>query len=295
MDDIAQLSATFQQGRPRLRGIAYRMLGSVSESDDALQNAWGRANSAGTEGVENLGAWLTTIVVRTCLNMLRSRSMRREEPLEHALPDPIVTAESGPSPEDQAMLADAVGLALQVVIDTLGPNERVAFVLHDLFEIPFEAIAPMLERTTEATRQLASRARRRVKQADLPPRDPDPTRQREAVDAFFAAGRAGDLGALVAVLAPDVVLRTDAAFGPVRTPGVVRGAENVARHARLAAGGGGQLHSVLVNGEAGVLVTLGERPHALIAFSVSDGKIHQILAIADPVRVGALTTRWPRL
>ena len=216
-----------------LRAVAYRMLGSLTEADDAVQDAWVRVSRAETNEVENLGGWLTTIVARVCLNMLRSRNVRREESLEVHLPDPVIRSAGELGPEEEALLADSVGLALLVVLDALAPAERLAFVLHDMFELPFEEIAPMVGRSPTAARQLASRARRRVKGAEIP--DPDLTRQRAVVDAFFLAARNGDFDELVAVLHPDVILRAD--FGPSR-PGasrVVRGAAAVARQARLGA------------------------------------------------------------
>src|SRR5437588_12638261 len=215
-DETGWLADRFEEHRPRLRAVAYRMLGSLTEADDAVQDAWLRVSRAGAGEVENIGGWLTTIVARVCLNMLRSRNVRRAESLDAHLPDPIISPEGALQPEDEALLADSVGLALQVVLDTLAPAERLAFVLHDMFDLPFEEIAAALGRTPEATRQLASRARRRVKGADVPTADRDLGRQREVVDTFFAAARGGDLDALVAVLHPDVVLRAD--FSP-RRPG----------------------------------------------------------------------------
>ncbi len=200
MNDSEWLAERFEEHRPHLRSVAYRMLGSLTEADDALQDAWLRVDRAGAGEVDNLGGWLTTIVARVCLNMLRSRNRRREESFEEHLPDPVVSPYGEPQPEEEALLADSVGLALLVVLDTLTPAERLAFVLHDMFGLPFDEIAPMVDRSPEATRQLASRARRRVKGAEVPTPDPDVDRQREVVDAFFRAARAGDLDALVAVL-----------------------------------------------------------------------------------------------
>jgi RNA polymerase sigma-70 factor (ECF subfamily) len=285
MDDPEWLANRFEEHRPHLRAVAYRMLGSLSEADDAVQDAWMRVSRAGTGGVENLGGWLTTIVARVCLNMLRSRTVRREESLELHLPDPVISPEGSLQPEEEALLADSVGLALQVVLDTLAPAERLVFVLHDMFELPFEQIAPMVGRTPEAARQLASRARRRVKGADIPTADPDLGRQREVVDTFFAAARAGDLDALVAVLHPDVVLRAD--FGPKR-PGastMIRGAAAVARQARSGASPAAELHPALVNGAAGVVITMRGRPFAVMAFTVTEARIVEIDVVADPERV----------
>ncbi len=235
--------------------------------------------------MENLGAWLTTIVSRVCLNMLRARGVRREEPWDLRLPDPVVTAEGEQQPEDEILLADSVGLALQVVLDALAPSERLAFVLHDMFDLPFEEIAPMVGRSPTAARQLASRARRRVRGADVPTPDPDLTRQRAVVDAFYRAARGGDLDALVALLHPDVVQRTD--FGPGRpaASGVVRGAAAVARQARLGANPAAELHPALINGAAGVVITLDGNPHVLMAFTVAAGRIVEIDIFADPERV----------
>ncbi len=255
------------------------MLGSVVEADDAVQDAWVRVSRAGADDVENLGGWLTTIVARVCLNMLRSRNIRREEALEPRLPDPVV------GPEDQALLADSVGLALLVVLDTLTPAERLAFVLHDMFELPFEDIAPMIDRSPAAARQLASRARRRVKGAEIREPDADIARQRVAVDAFFRAARGGDFDGLVAVLHPEVVLRAQMGAKP---PILVRGVEAVAAQARLGANPAAELHPVVVNGTAGVVVTLQGRPFAIMAFTVVDDRIVEIDAIADPARVRRL-------
>ena len=285
MDDSEWLAGRFEENRPHLRAVAYRMLGSLTEVDDAVQDAWERVSRAGAEDVDNLKAWLTTIVARVCLNMLRSRNTQREESLEVAVPDPIVSLEGGLDPEEEVLLADSIGLALQVVIDTLGPAERLAFVLHDMFDLPFEEIAAMVGRTPQATRQLASRARRRIKGAEIPAPERDLARQRSVVDAFFAAGRAGDFHALVAVLHPDVVARAD--FSPSR-PGssmVIRGAAAVARQARLGASTAAEVHPALVNGSAGVVITLRGRPFAVMAFTVADGKIVEIDTVADPERV----------
>src|SRR5829696_8183999 len=208
MDEHDGLAERFEANRPHLRAVAYRMLGSISEADDAVQESWLRLSRSGTSGVENLGGWLTTVVARVCLDMLRSRRSRREEPLGVRVPEPIVSREGGIDPEHEALLADSVGLALLVVLETLTPAERLAFVLHDMFAVPFEEIAPIVGRSTAASRQLASRARRRVRGAATVP-DADLNRQREVVDAFFAASREGDFDALVAMLDPDVVLRAD--------------------------------------------------------------------------------------
>ncbi len=283
MDEQEWLADRFEEHRTHLRAVAYRMLGSLTEADDAVQDAWLRLSRSGAGEVENLGGWLTTIVARVCLNLLRARNVRREASLGERLPDPVVTREGELQPEDEALLADSVGLALLVVLDTLAPAERLAFVLHDVFGVPFEEIAPMVDRTPAAARQLASRGRRRVKGAGVPAPDPDPSRQREVVDAFFAAARAGDLEGLVAVLDPDVVLRAD--FGATGRGGfrVIRGVAAVAKHARPLPGA--QLHPVLVNGTPGVIITVRGRPFAIMGFTVAGGRIVEIDAIADPERV----------
>jgi RNA polymerase sigma factor (sigma-70 family) len=285
MDDNEWLADRFEEHRPHLRAVAYRMLGSLSEADDAVQDTWLRLSRAGTSEVENLGGWLTTIVARVCLNMLRSRNVRREESLGVRLPDPVISPEGALQPEEEALLADSVGLALLVVLDTLSPAERLAFVLHDMFELPFEEIAPMVGRTPAAARQLASRARRRVKGTEIPAPDPDLARQRDVVDAFFAAARGGDFDALVAVLDPDVVLRSDYGERRAAAPRVTRGAAAVARQAVIGALPNAQLHPALVNGAAGVVVTVGGRPFAVLGFTVTEGRIVEIDAIADPDRV----------
>jgi RNA polymerase sigma factor (sigma-70 family) len=280
MSETDWLLSRFEQQRPQLRAVAYRMLGSLADADDAVQDAWVRVSRAGADDVENLGAWMTTIVARVCLNMLRSRNVRKEEPLEARLPDPIVTPEGATEPEEQALLADSVGLALQIVLDTLSPSERLAFVLHDMFDLPFEEIGPMVGKSTDAARQLASRARRRVKGAELSAPEPDNIRQRAVVDAFFAAARGGDFASLVAVLHPDVVLRADLSPGRPSASRVVRGAEAVARQARIGADPAAIILPALVNGAAGAVITLGGRPHVLMAFTVAEGRI------VDPGRVG---------
>src|SRR5262245_5936102 len=276
MDNNEWLAERFEEQRVRLRAVAYRMLGSLSEADDAVQDTWLRLSRAGAGEVENLGGWLTTIVARVCLNMLRARHARREDTVGVHLPDPLISPDAALQPEAAALLADSVGLALLVVLDTLSPDERLAFVLHDVFEVPFEEIAPMVHRTPAAARQLASRARRRVKGANVPVPDPDLARQRAVVDAFFSAARGGDFEALVAVLDPNVVLRGD---GGTRHPAavtVIRGAAAVARQALLFARAHAQLHPALVNGAAGVVATVGGRPVAVMGFTVTGGKIAEI-------------------
>jgi RNA polymerase sigma-70 factor (ECF subfamily) len=279
MDANISAAQEFEAQRDRLRAVAYRMLGSRTEADDALQESWLRVNRADATEVENLGGWFTTIVARVCLNMLRSRSTRREDSLEVYVPDPIVTREGTPEPEAEAEMADAVGLALMVVLDTLAPAERLAFVLHDMFAVPFDEIATMLDRSPDATRQLASRARRRVQGAPEP--DRDGARQRTVVDAFFAAARGGDFDGLVALLDPDIELRPDG------LP-LVRGPEAVARNAMMFAGAERVLHPVLVNDAAGVVVTVDGAVVAVMGFTVVQGKIVAIDAIANPARLAAL-------
>jgi len=287
VDESEWLSERFEEHRPRLRGVAYRMLGSVSEADDALQDAWLRVSRADASRVENFGGWLTTIVARVCLNMLRSRERRREDPLDVHVPDPIISNERGVDVEYEALLADSVGLALMVVLETLTPAERLAFVLHDMFGVPYDDIATMLERTPSATRQLASRARRRVRGQATPP-DPDLARQRKVVDAFFAAARDGDFDALVAVLDPDVVLRSDGGAGRPQMSLVIHGAENVASQAMVASRLSPHVRQALVNGAAGAVVVPREQPVSVMAFTVADGRIVAIDVLMDPERLRQL-------
>ena len=288
MAEPDRLAESFEQNRTRLRAVAYRMLGSFAEADDAVQEAWLRLSRSDADGLDNLSAWLTTVVARVCLNALRARNTRREEPIGVHVPDPVISRADGTSPEDEALLADSVGLALHVVLETLTPAERLAFVLHDMFDLPFDEIAPMVGRSPATARQLASRARRRVRGADVHTPDRDVARQREVVDAFFAAAHRGDFDGLVAVLDPDVVLRSDG--GPARRDAsmVLRGAAEVARRTLAIAHPAAPKHPVLVNGAAGVLVTLAGQPVALMGFTVSLGKITEIDAIADPDRLRRL-------
>jgi len=283
MDENEWLADRFEEHRTNLRAVAYRMLGSLTEADDAVQDAWLRVSRAGADEVDNLGGWLTTIVARVCLNMLRSRNRRREESLGVRLPDPVISLEREFQPEAEAVLADSVGLALLVVLDTLSPAERLAFVLHDMFELPFEEIAPVVGRSPAAARQLASRARRRVKGAALSAPDPDLARQRAVVDAFFQATRGGDFDALMALLDPDVVLRADYGARRPAASVVIHGAAAVARQARGIPGA--LIHPALVNGAAGAVITVRGRPFAVMGFTVVAGKIVEINAIADPERV----------
>ena len=286
MADEEWLVDRFEEHRAHLRAVAYRLLGSVAEADDAVQEAWLRACRSGAQDVENIGGWLTTIVARVSLNMLRARNVRREKSYGVHLPDPVVSPDGELQPEDEALLADSVGLALLVVLDSLGPAERLALVLHDIFQLPFEEIAPMVGRTPMAARQLASRARRRVQGADIPAPDPDRARQRAVVDAFFSAARTGDFDALLALLDPEVVLRAD--FGPKHTgrSAVIRGATTVAQSALTGAAlAGARVLPTLVNGAAGAVITVGGRPFAVMGFIVAKGRIFEIDAIADPQRV----------
>ena len=280
------LAEQFDGHRTHLRAVAYRMLGSLSEADDAVQEAWLRLSRSDTGAVENLGGWLTTVVGRVCLDMLRSRTARREQPLDTHMPDPIVSREDGTDPEHEALLGDSVGLALLVVLDTLAPAERLAFVLHDMFAVPFDEIAPMLGRTANSAAQLASRARRRVQGAATP--DVDLARQREVVDAFFAAAREGDFDALLAVLDPDVVLRSDGGVVRPSASQVLRGAAAVAGQAFAYTRLSPFVRPALVNGVAGVVVAPGGRPFSVMAFVVRNGKIVEIDGLADPERLGAL-------
>jgi RNA polymerase sigma-70 factor (ECF subfamily) len=287
MNQQEWLAEQFEAQRSRMRAVAYRMLGSLSEAEDAVQEAWLRMSRSDTSGVANLGGYLTTVVARICLDMLRSRKSRREEPLGAYVPDPIVSREDATDPEQQTLLADAVGLALLIVLETLAPAERLAFVLHDMFAVPFEEIAPIVGRSATAARQLASRARRRVQGAATAP-TADLTHQRAVVDAFFAAARGGDFDALVAVLDPEVVLRTD---GGVVRPGasaVVRGAREVAKRALNFAQPAAMVRPALVNGAAGVVVVRDGRPLSVMGFTVTDGKIVAIDALADPERLNQL-------
>ena len=290
VDERDSLAERFEEHRAHLRGVAYRMLGSLPEAEEAVQDSWLRVSAAGTEGIENLRGWLTTIVARVCLNMLRARKARPESAAGIRLPDPIVTPSDGPDPERDVVLADEVGLALQVVLETLAPAERVAFVLHDMFDVSFEEIGPMLGRSSTAARQLASRARRRVRGAELPTSDRDLARQREVVDAFFAAAHRSDFDGLMAVLHPDVVLRSDG--GPKRSAltTVRRGAAAVAEGAITFRMPHAVRHPVLINGAPGVVVTIKDRPFSIMGFTVADGRIVRIDAIVDPDRLPRLTS-----
>jgi RNA polymerase sigma factor (sigma-70 family) len=291
MDEHDWLADRFEEQRGHLRAVAYRMLGSLSEADDAVQEAWLRLSRADTSDIENLGGWLTTVVGRVCLDMLRSRTSRREEPLDVDVPERTASRADGGDPEHEALMADSVGLALLVVLETLAPAERLAFVLHDMFAVPFEEIAPIVGRSPEAARQLASRARRRVhgmggREGESVAPHSDLTRQREVVDAFLAAARGGDFEALLAVLDPDVVLRSDRAARRPGVPAEVRGFNAVANLA--VRGRARAAQPALVNGAVGVIVAPRGRLLMVLDFTIRDGKIVAIDAIADPERVRQL-------
>ena len=284
MDEHEWLAEQFEANRTHMQAVAYRMLGSLSEADDAVQESWLHLSRSNTSGVENLGGWLTTVVARVCLDMLRSRNSRREEPMGAHVPDLIVSREGGIDPEHEALLADSVGLALLVVLDTLNPAERLAFVLHDLFAVPFDEIAPIVGRSETAARQLASRARRRVQGAATAP-DADLTRQREVVDAFLAASRGGDFDALLAVLDPDVVLRADPASVNMGSSREVRGAQSVAKQF---SGRARAAQPALVNGAVGLVWAPGGLPRVVFGFTITRGKIVAIDQVADPERLRQL-------
>ncbi|MCM3921200.1 sigma-70 family RNA polymerase sigma factor [Frankia sp. AiPs1] len=297
MDESERLARRFEEHRGHLRAVAYRMLGSVDEADDAVQDAWLRLSRSDAGGIENLGGWLTTVVARICLNMLRTRRTRAEDLVGVHVPDPIIAlvpAAGSGQPEQEALLADSVGLALITVLDTLAPAERLAFVLHDLFDLSFDEIAPVVGRSPTAARQLASRARRRVRALDAPVPDADQTDQadqadqRRVVDAFFAAARGGDMTSLVAVLDPDVVLRADGGACRPQASAVVRGARDVARRALLFARPAAVVHPVLVNGTAGVVITADGRPVSVMGFTVADERITEIHALVDADRLARL-------
>jgi RNA polymerase sigma-70 factor (ECF subfamily) len=284
MDERDWLAERFQEHRPRLRAVAYRMLGSTSEADDAVQEAWVRLGRSDAGGIDNLEAWLVTVVGRVALNMLRSRKTRREEPLGARLPDPIVDRADGIDPEHEALLADSVGLALLVVLETLSPAERLAYVLHDMFSVPFDEIGAILDRSTDAARQLASRGRRRIRGAEATP-GADAAAQQEAVEAFLSAARDGDFDALVAVLDPDIVLHEDWGSGTIVE---VRGAENVARRARSASQLGLVARPALINGAAGWVSLLDGEVYAIAAPTLQDGRITTMDILLDPARLACL-------
>ncbi|MEP6730508.1 MAG: RNA polymerase sigma factor SigJ [bacterium] len=280
------LSEQFEEHRPHLRTVAYRMLGSLTEADDAVQDSWLRVSRSATSDIENMRGWLTTVVSRVCLNMLRSRASRREEPMTVHVPDPIVTSADA---EHEMVLADSVGLALLVVLETLAPAERLAFVLHDMFGMSFDDIAPVVGRTPTATRQLASRARRRVRGAAPDRAAVDRRGQREVVEAFLAAARRGDFEALLAVLDPDVIHRSDRGIANIGASAITRGAQAVARNATMFAQMAKSVQHVLVNGDAGFVAFTGDgEPMSLLSFTIEGGRIIEINAIVDPVRLRRL-------
>lgn len=285
MTVTAALTAQFEAARPHLRAVAYRMLGSIDDAEDAVQETWLRLSRGASDDIDNLDAWLTTVVARICLNTLRQRRSRASEELVARLPDPIVDAEGEFDPEHQAMLADAVGLALFVVLDTLPPAERLAFVLHDVFAVPFDKIAPIVERSPQTTRKLASRARQRIRDAEPVP-DVDLVAQHRVVDAFFAAGRSGNFDRLVSVLDPDVMLRGD--FGPAAAGFCAQGASSVAKLARAYAGPERAARPAIINGAAGAVVFVSGRASAVMGFVVRDGRITAIDVLADPQRLTKL-------
>jgi RNA polymerase sigma-70 factor (ECF subfamily) len=289
------INREFEAHRVHLRAVAYRMLGSVSEADDALQETWLRLSRADADGVRNMGGWLTTVVGRVCLDMLRARRARREEPFGPVVPEPIVSSRDGVDPEHEALLADSVGLALHVVLETLKPAERLAFVLHDMFGVPFDEIAPIVGRSPAAARQMASRARRRV-QGEVPPLDADLGEQQRVVDAFLAAARGGDFDALLALLDPDVVLRADSGALAQAGPREVRGARAVLEQVGRFRDGAANARTVLVNGAPGFVVIRDGVPAAVAGFSVSGGRVVELDLLVDPQRLAALdlsAAGWP--
>ena len=287
MDERDWLVERFEEHRSHLRGVAYRMLGSANEADDAVQEAWLRISRVDSSNVENLPAWLTTVVARVCLNMLRSRTARREEPLDVDRREPVVSHDGRSDPEQEALLADSVGLALLVVLDTLSPAERLAFVLHDMFDLPFDEIAPIVGRSSAATRQLASRARRRVKGSPPVP-EPDLVRQRRVVDAYLSATRGGDFEALVKLLDPDVVLRADAEAMPSGTAVEIRGAQAVAKGALASAERARFAGPALVDGAVGLVMAPRGRLFLVLGFTFDGDTITDIDVIADPARLRTL-------
>jgi RNA polymerase sigma factor (sigma-70 family) len=288
MPESDWLAERFEEHRSRLRAVGYRMLGSLNEADDAIQETWLRLARADTRGIDNLGGWLTTVIARVCLDMLRARRLRGELPLGARVPDPIVTSHDHMNPEHEALLADSVGLALLVVLETLPPAERLAFVIHDMFDVSFEEIAPIVGRSPTAARQLASRGRRRVRGATPMP-DVDLARQREVVDAFLAAARNSDFEALVAILDPDVVLRADRGAVPPGASRVVYGARNVAENALKFWRIVGLVRPAVVNGAAGIIAFAPDgNPFSVVGFTVRLGRIVEINVLADPARLARL-------
>ena len=287
MDERDFLAEQFEEHRTRLRAVAYRMLGSLSEADDAVQETWLRLSRVDADEVENLGGWLTTVVARVSLNVLRSRRSRREEPLDGRMPEPIVDRADGTNPEHEALLADSVGLALLVVLEALNPAERLAFVLHDMFAVPFDEIAPIVDRSPEAARQLASRARRRVQGERAIP-DADLDTQREVLDAFLAAARGGDFEALLEVLDPDMVLRADTGPDAREASRIVRGAANVARQALAFSRLDVEVRPALINGAPGTVSFRDGRPFAIAGFTIRNRRVVEMDILADPERLDRL-------
>ena len=283
MSEREYLAERFEEHRTHLRAVAYRMLGSLGEVDDAVQEAWLRLSRTDAAGIDNLGGWLTTVVARVCLDLLRSRQSRREEPFTPNVPEPVATGTQGSNPEGEALLADSVGLALLVVLDRLEPAERLAFVLHDMFAVPFEQIAPIVGRSADATRQLASRARRRVRGGAEAP-NPDVARQREVVDAFLAALRGGDFEGLLAVLDPDLVVRTDMPGAPAEIRGAAVWAKGAVAYGHMARG----VQPALVNGAVGLVLAPRGRLSRALTFTIANGKITEIQVIGDAARLGTL-------
>lgn len=281
MNEQEWLAERFEHDRQRLRAVAYRMLGSLSEAEDAVQEAWLRLSGSDADEIENLSGWLTTVVARVSLNMLRSRATRREEPFSPHLPDPIVDDADGVNPEHEALLTDSVGLAMLVVLETLTPHERLAFVLHDMFGVPFAEIGRLIDKTPDAARQLASRARRRVRARPTSP-DGDVVAQRQVIDAFLAAAREGDFEALVATLDPDVVLRADSGPGVTSE---IRGAREVARQATMWSQVDLSMRPVLINGAAGMVTIRNGEVFSIVSIMVRDGKIAELDFLADPERL----------
>ncbi|QDN82331.1 sigma-70 family RNA polymerase sigma factor [Streptomyces sp. S1A1-7] len=293
MDDdelLEHLADRFQEHRGRLRAVAYRMLGSLSEADDAVQEVWLKLGRTDVGEIRNLAGWLTTVVGRVCLDLLRTRAARREEPLDTYVPDPLVSPLERIDPEQEVLLADSVGLALLVVLETLEPVERLAFVLHDMFAVPFDDIAPIVGRSSAATRQLASRARRRVRGAAAPEPELDPARQKLVLDAFLAASRAGDFEALVSVLHPDVVLRVDSGVlvGGAAASKVVHGATGVAQQALMFRQFAEFSRLALVNGAVGVVTAPEGRPLSVMGVTITDGRVVEMYILADPARLSDL-------
>ncbi|GAA1358077.1 RNA polymerase sigma factor SigJ [Streptomyces beijiangensis] len=290
MDEKNLLAERFEENRTHLRAVAYRMLGSIAEAEDAVQESWFRADRTDLSSVQNLPGWLTTVVGRVCLDMLRTRKALREDLLDTHVPDPVVSRLDAPAvdPEQEVLQADAVGLALLVVLETLPPAERLAFVLHDMFAVPFDDIAPIVDRTPATTRQLASRARHKV-EGSAPSPDPDQTRQREVVEAFMAAARGGDFEALVSVLDPDIVFRVDAGSDPDALSKLVRGATTVASGAITFSRHAPHARLVLINGAVGLFTAVDGRPVSVMSFTVADGRVAEINLISDPDRLPAIT------